>query len=95
MRPLWEVADTAIWTYPCSKVHCDRVAMSELVVGWEQLVDGMAYQITPWRTKLTWLRRGLILKLSDKVTLTRGFAARKNVRPFIGFFNMISPTFTF
>ena len=40
-RTLWKVADTAIWTYPCSKVHCDRVAMSGLVEGWEKLVDAM------------------------------------------------------
>ena len=29
--------------------------------------------------------RGLILKLSDKVTLTRAFTARKKNRPVIGF----------
>ena len=34
---------------------------------------------------------GLILKLSDTVTLTRTFTARKKVRPVIGFFHRMSP----
>ena len=34
---------------------------------------------------------GLILKLSDKVTLTRAFAARKKNRQVIRFFHRVSP----
>ena len=35
--------------------------------------------------------RGLILKLSDKVTLTRVFTARNLFWPVIGFFHRFSP----
>lgn len=31
--PLWRVADTQIWTYPCSKVECGTVVISGLVDG--------------------------------------------------------------
>ena len=38
---------------------------------------------------------GLILKLSDKVTLTRIFTARKKTRPVIGFFHRVLSIFIF
>ena len=39
--PLWKVADTQIYTYPCSKVACGSVAMSGLVPDWEARIDAM------------------------------------------------------
>ena len=45
MQPLWKVADTQIWTYPCSKVECGSVAMDGLVEDWEEIVDDMVATI--------------------------------------------------
>ena len=38
---LWKVEDTGIWTDPCSKLDCGKVAMSGLVGDWEHRLDRM------------------------------------------------------